>query len=34
MGYYIGVLATEYKLLVDNGRYIDAASTLNELNLA
>lgn len=34
MGYYLGVLATEYKLLVHNGQYLDAASTLAEINLA
>ncbi len=33
-GYYIGLLATEYKLLKDNGQYSDAAATLQELNLA
>jgi hypothetical protein len=34
LGYYIGFLATEYKLLKDNGQYSDATNTLNELNLA
>lgn len=34
MGFYIGMLATEYKLLKDNGQYNDATNTLNELNLA
>jgi len=33
-GYYIGLLATEYKLLIDNGQVSDAATTLNELNSA
>ncbi len=30
-GKYLGVLATEYKLLNDNGRYIEAAETNDEL---
>ena len=34
MGYYLGVLATEYKLLMNNGQFSDAASTLAEINLA
>jgi len=34
MGYYIGVLATEYKLLINNGQISDALSTLNELDMA
>jgi len=34
MGYYIGMLATEYKLLKDNGQVSDAYETLIELNLA
>ncbi|HPF00340.1 MAG TPA: hypothetical protein PKY63_06710 [Bacteroidales bacterium] len=34
MGYYLGVLATEYKLLKDNGQIADANATLSELNLA
>lgn len=34
MGFYIGMLATEYKLLKDNGQYADATNTLSELNLA
>ncbi|HBG71953.1 MAG: hypothetical protein A2W93_05220 [Bacteroidetes bacterium GWF2_43_63] len=33
-GYYIGMLATEYKLLKDNGQNADATATLQELNLA
>ncbi|HBG71955.1 MAG: hypothetical protein A2W93_05230 [Bacteroidetes bacterium GWF2_43_63] len=33
-GYYIGLLATEYKLLKDNGQIADANVTLYELNLA
>jgi hypothetical protein len=33
-GYYIGLLATEYKLLKDNGQYSDAIATLHELDLA
>ena len=33
-GYYIGLLATEYKLLKDNGQNADAITTLQELNLA
>jgi len=33
-GFYIGVLATEYKLLKDNGQIADANATLYELNLA
>ncbi len=34
MGYYIGMLATEYKLLMDNLQTKDANSTLMELNFA
>jgi len=34
MGFYIGMLATEYKLLKDNGQLLSAYETLNELNLA
>lgn len=34
LGYYIGMLATEYKLLKDNGQTVDANNTLLELNLA
>jgi len=34
MGYYLGMLATEYRLLLDNGQNDDAVQTLNELNLA
>ena len=33
-GYYLGMLATEYKLLKDNGQYADANRTLQELDLA
>jgi len=33
-GFYIGVLATEYKLLKDNGQIADAQATLYELNLS
>jgi hypothetical protein len=33
-GYYIGLLATEYKLLKDNGQISEANTTLQELNLA
>jgi hypothetical protein len=33
-GYYIGMLATEYKLLNINGFFNDAALTLNELDMA
>jgi hypothetical protein len=33
-GYYIGVLATEYRLLRDNNQQSEALSTLSELNLA
>ena len=33
-GYYLGMLATEYKLLADNGYYADAWETLAELDLA
>ncbi len=34
MGFYIGMLATEYKLLKDNGQIASANATLSELNLA
>jgi len=34
MGYYLGMLATEYRLLLDNGQNDDAIRTLNELDLA
>ncbi len=34
LGYYLGVLATEYKLLSDNGQNIEAAKTLEEIDLA
>jgi len=34
MGFYIGLLATEYKLLKDNGQIASANATLSELNLA
>jgi len=33
-GYYIGLLATEYRLLKDNGQYADANASLQELDLA
>ena len=33
-GYYIGVLATEYRLLINNNQQEDAWTTLSELNLA
>ncbi len=33
-GYYIGLLATEYKLFLENGQNADALVTLNELDLA
>jgi len=33
-GYYIGLLATEYRLLTNNGQFEDAALTLTELELA
>jgi len=33
-GYYLGTLATEYRLLMDNGNTADAQITRNELNLA
>lgn len=33
-GYYFGLLATEYKLLMDNEQYADANASLQELNLA
>ena len=33
-GYYIGLLATEYYLLKENNQLIDAAKTLNELDMA
>lgn len=33
-GYYVGMLATEYKLLHDNNLIFDAAQTKKELNLA
>jgi len=32
LGYYIGVLATEYRLLANNGQSVDALKALNELN--
>ncbi len=32
--FYFGTLATEYSLLINNGYYIQAAGTLNELTLA
>ena len=31
MGYYIGVLATEYRLLIDNGQWVEANATLLDL---
>jgi len=34
MGYYLGMLATEYRLLLDNGQNSDALQTLSELDLA
>ncbi|MGD9492718.1 MAG: hypothetical protein AB7V36_05140 [Bacteroidales bacterium] len=34
MGFYIGMLATEYKLLKDNEQNESAVETLSELNLA
>ncbi len=34
LGYYIGVLATEYKLLIDNGQSQSADSTIKELYYA
>ena len=34
MGYYLGMLATEYRLLLDNGQNSDAIQTLSELDLA
>ncbi len=34
MGFYVGMLATEYKLLKDNGQNESAVETLSELNLA
>ncbi|MGD9492742.1 MAG: hypothetical protein AB7V36_05260 [Bacteroidales bacterium] len=34
MGFYVGMLATEYKLLKDNGQTTSANETLIELNLA
>lgn len=34
MGNYIGMLATEYRLLYNNGQFSDAANTLVELNFA
>lgn len=34
MGNYIGMLATEYRLLFNNGQYSDASNTLIELNFA
>jgi len=34
MGFYVGLLATEYKLLNDNGQIASANATLSELNLA
>ncbi len=34
MGFYVGLLATEYKLLNDNGQTSSASKTLTELNLA
>jgi hypothetical protein len=33
-GYYIGTLATEYRLLMNNGQIFDAQTTLNEVYLA
>jgi hypothetical protein len=33
-GYYLGLLATEYKLLLENGQNEDAFRTLQELDLA
>jgi hypothetical protein len=33
-GYYIGLLATEYRLLLNNGQNADASKTLQELDLA
>ncbi|MBI5541987.1 MAG: T9SS type A sorting domain-containing protein [Bacteroidia bacterium] len=33
-GYYLSMLATEYKLLSDNGQTNEAANTLHEINLA
>jgi len=33
-GYYLGLLATEYKLLLENGQNEDAFRTLHELDLA
>jgi len=32
LGYYIGVLATEYKLFMDNGQTADAYKTLDKLD--
>jgi hypothetical protein len=32
LGYYIGVLATEYKLFHDNGQWVDATNTQREIN--
>lgn len=34
LGFYIGVLATEYKLLMDNGRNVEARFTLHDLRAA
>ncbi|MFH2141688.1 MAG: hypothetical protein ABIJ97_04655 [Bacteroidota bacterium] len=34
MGYYIGILATEYRLLLENSQFEDASNTLTELEYA